>query len=84
MILNGETLQRHKGSTGKIMHIIRSIKERGGEGNPHQFFKRDAVTGELMFGGRGLVVSQSELLSVVEGIRAAKESEIAPDEGRYD
>jgi len=83
MTLDG-TLQRHKGSTGKIMHIIRAIKERGGEGNPHQFFKRDAVTGELMFGAGGLVVSQSELLSVVEGIRADQEATVDPDEGRYE
>jgi len=84
MTLNGETLQRHKGSSGKIHHIIRSIKERNGCDNPHQFFQRDAVTGELLFGAGGLVVSQSELLSVVEGVRASEQSKITPDEGRYE
>jgi len=84
MKLSGETLQRHKGSSGKIHHIICSIKERNVANNPHQFFTRDAVTGELMFGAGGLVVSQSELLSVVEGVRASEQSEIAPDEGRYE
>ena len=73
-------------SANKIQHMAKVIRERNGSKNPHAHFTRDPVTGEMLFGndGCGMVVSQSELLSVMESLRISEQGDVIADEGRYE